>query len=375
MARILWHSCSPWSPSGYGQQTAIWIKELIKMGHEVVVSAYFGVSGSPITWEGIPILPGWGANYCSPSLLGHARAVQPDLIITLGDIWVMDHSILAQLPVAHWLPSDCRPMSLADKGVVEASGSELIAMSRFGQERFISAGFNPVYVPHGIDTDIFSPDGDREKTREAFGYTGKFVVGVNAANNDAIRKALPEMMLAFARFSKRHPDSLLSLHSGIHTDGGQDLEVVAENLGIGDLVQAVDQYQYACGLITPENLAHWYRGIDVLCAATFGEGFGIPIIEAQGCGTPVITTNGSAMPELNPHGISVDGDPFWNGVHKGWWIRPSVSEIEDGLEQAYLSQKDLDRNQIREFALTYDKDVVAEKYMKPAIETLLERKG
>ena len=44
MSNLLWHSCAPWAPSGYGSQTGIWTQELTKMGHEVVVSSYWGVS-------------------------------------------------------------------------------------------------------------------------------------------------------------------------------------------------------------------------------------------------------------------------------------------------------------------------------------------
>ena len=50
------------------------------------------------------------------------KAVQPDLVITLGDVWVLDRNLLRELPVAHWLPGDCRPMSTADAAVVEAGG-------------------------------------------------------------------------------------------------------------------------------------------------------------------------------------------------------------------------------------------------------------
>ena len=98
------------------------------MGHEVLVSAYWGLSGAPTQWNGITILPGFGANYCSTSLSQHCKAVQPDLVITLGDVWVLDANLLREMPVAHWLPSDCRPMSVADSNVVNASGAQLVAM-------------------------------------------------------------------------------------------------------------------------------------------------------------------------------------------------------------------------------------------------------
>ena len=178
MARIMWHSCAPWAASGYGTQTSIWTQELQRLGHEVVISTYWGIQGGATQWNGMTILPGYGANYCSTSLYQHAKAYNPDLIITLGDVWVMNADILRDLPIAHWLPVDCRPMSLADSNVVQASGAQLIAMSEFGFERFKRAGFNPVYVPHAIDPSVFKPLPNKEELRRAAGLSeDAFVIG------------------------------------------------------------------------------------------------------------------------------------------------------------------------------------------------------
>lgn len=375
MARILWHSCASWSPSGYGQQTALWTLKLRDMGHEVFLSTYWGLNGSPTQWNGITVLPAFGGNYSSPSLRQHARHIGPDLVITLGDVWVMDPNVLKELPVAHWLPADCRPMSMADRGVVETGGASLIAMSRFGHDRFREAGFgNSLYVPHGIDFSTWRIPEDRAALREAAGIgPDTFVIGVNAANNDAIRKAPSEMLLAFAKFLQSRPDSLLYLHTAVHCDGGQDLECLSENLGITDRVRVVDQYRYSAGLIQPSDLADWYGTCDVLLAATYAEGFGLPIVEAMACGTPVVTTRCSSMEELNPDGIQVDGEPFYNGVHKAWWIRPSVSGMVAALEQAYEQRGDVDPVKLRESVAQYEVGRVAEEHMGPAVGELLER--
>jgi glycosyltransferase involved in cell wall biosynthesis len=353
----------------------LWSKKLREMGHEVYISCFWGLNGSPTQWEGITVLPGFGGNYSSPSLLQHTRHLDPDLVVTLGDVWVLDPVVLRELPLAHWLPADCRPMSTADRGVVEAGGSSLIAMSRFGQERFVEAGFpNALYVPHGIDFGVWKVPEDRQVLREAEGISpDTFVIGVNAANNDAIRKAPAEMMLAFAKFLESRPDSLLCLHTAVHCDGGQDLEFLAESLGITDRVKVVDQYRYDAGLIQPSDLAGWYGMCDVLLAATYAEGFGLPIVEAMACGLPVITTKCSSMEELNPDGIQVDGEPFWNGVHRGWWIRPSIAGMVAALEQAYEQRHDVDQEKLRESVREYEVGNVAEKHMKPAVDILLER--
>jgi glycosyltransferase involved in cell wall biosynthesis len=375
VARIIFHSCAPWSPSGYGSQCAIWSQKLKEMGHEVFISTFWGLNGSATQWEGITVLPGFGGSYCSPSLGQHAKHLNPDLVLTLGDVWVLDPAVLREIPVAHWLPADCRPMSTADRNVVEASGASLVAMSRFGQDRFREAGFgNALYVPHGIDMGTWTISGDRAGLRERAGISeDTFVIGVNAANNDAIRKAPAEMMLAFAKFLQSHPDSLLSLHTAVHCDGGQDLEFLAESLGITDRVIVVDQYRYSAGLIGPPDLNDWYNTIDVLLAATYGEGFGLPIVEAKACGVPVITTRCSSMEELNPDGLSVDGEPFWNGVHKGWWIRPSIPGMVAALEEAYERRGEVDRVKLRESVQPYDAGTVAEKHMGPVVDELAGR--
>jgi glycosyltransferase involved in cell wall biosynthesis len=343
------------------------------MGHEVVVSSFWGLSGTATQWNGITVLPGFGSGYCSPSLQQHARYVDPDLVLTLGDVWVLDPGVLRDLPVAHWLPSDCRPMSAADRGVLEAAGSQLIAMSRFGQARFAAAGISAAYVPHGIDFSVFKPQ-DRVALREARGLDPDlYVVGVNAANNDAIRKAAPEMMLAFAKFNQAHPDSVLALHTGVHCDGGQDLEAIAENLGITDRSMVVDQYRYTAGLIGADDMNDWYGCVDVLLAATYGEGFGLPIIESMAAGVPVITTRCSSMEELNPDGIQIEGSPFWNGVHKAWWMRPSPGEMWRALEQAYEQRGDVDPVKLRDSVAQYEVGRVAEEHMRPVVDELLER--
>ena len=78
------------------------------------------------------------------------------------------------------------------------------------------------------------------------------------------------------------------------------------------------------------------------------------------------------MEELNPDGIQVEGSPFFNGVHKAWWIRPSPGEIWRALEQAYEQRADVNPAKLRDSVAEYEVGNVAEKFMRPTVDALLE---
>ena len=116
-------------------------------------------------------------------------------------------------------------------------------------------------------------------------------------------------------------------------------------------------------------MAQWYGVLDVLSNASYGEGFGLPIVEAQACGTPVVVADNSTGPELCGAGWAVETSLYWNRGHSSWWGRPDIAAIADAYESALGKAAGL-REQAREFALAYDADVVAETYWKPALKAL-----
>ena len=60
---------------------------------------------------------------------------------------------------------------------------------------------------------------------------------------------------------------------------------MAARLGITAAVGFPDSYCYDLGMIAEEAMASWYNGLDVLSLCSYGEGFGLPLIEAQACGS------------------------------------------------------------------------------------------
>lgn len=339
------------------------------------MSAFYGLSGSAINWEGYTILPAGKSDFGTDVLIPHARTWGADLVITLMDFWklapIADQ--LAELNVAAWLPIDCTPLSKADKWVLERSHAHPVAMSRFGSRQLRIAGLEGAYIPHSVDTDIFCPPEDRELLRKEIGVDGKFVVGICAANSDALRKAWPEQFAAFAKLHKAQPETLLMVHSQAHNPAGFDLEQLADDMGIADAVMMSDEYAQNAGLMPDRMMAAWFGALDVLSSCSYAEAFGVPLIEAQACGTPVIATNGSAMAENSIAGQTVHGQKFWNPVHRSWWVRPNVQSI---VEEYFRAFKRTDkaahdaRGKAAAFGTKFGSDAVAKFYWGPLLEQL-----
>lgn len=352
--RIMIHSNAPWVPTGYGRQTAILAHDLTSRGHEVAISAFYGLSGDGFTWNDVRIFPAGMDSYGTDVLIPHASQFLADVVITLMDFWKLQ-PIASQLQdapfvTAAWLPVDCSPLSHMDEATLRASNAVPVAMSQFGHEQLQRAGFDALYLPHRV-TDMWPHD--RAQARESLGLDGDtFAVGICSANRDAIRKAFPEQFEAFSLFHAKHPDSMLYVHAQAQSRGGLDLVALADSMGILPACRFSDTYAQTSGLFDRATLREWFSGIDVLSCTSMAEAFGVPILEAQYCGTPVIVSDVSAMPEnAAPCMPKVKTERFWNPVHRSWWGRPKTQEIAKAY--ATVAAKDL-HAQAKAFADGYD---------------------
>lgn len=339
--RILIHSNAPWTPTGYGRQIKLLAPQLKELGHNVAISAFYGLSGGPIDWDGITVFPAGNAPYGTDVLPYHAMNFGADVVITLMDFWKLRPAAdaLRNFRVLAWLPVDCKPLGRPDREALLASGAQPVAMSRFGSNVLAADGFQPFYVPHGVDLEVFKPPADREALRTELGLDEFFLVGICAANSDAFRKAWPEQFEAFAAFADARPDARLMVHSQVRSNNGFPLDQLAADIGIADKVIFSDQYPQTAGLMGDDMMADWFGCLDLLSACSYAEGFGLPIMEAQACGTQTVVTDASAMRELAA-GDVVSGTPWWNPIHRAWWSRPDVNDITDAYEAAYAAKRD-----------------------------------
>lgn len=371
-------SNSPWSKTGYGGQTRLFLPRFKAAGHDPACIAFYGLEGSLIHWMGIPVYPRHRHQYGMDVAAGHTLHHGARVMLSLVDAWILEPALLSLIHFAPWFPVDCDPLPEPITRVLRHA-YERITMSRYGERVAREAGFDSTYIPHGYDPTIYHPQ-DKAEARKKWGWPADaFIASMVAANKGVpSRKAFPQQFEAFALLAAKHSDARLYVQS--YTDqageyGGYRLVDMAERFGIADRVLWADDYQYLLGY-PDEYMAQVYAASDVLLHVSMGEGFGIPIIEAQACGCPVIVGDWTSMGELVRGGWQVHQDEaerFLTAIG-GFQYLPHPAAIADRLESAY-SLKDAPAMgaAAQRVADDYAVDVVMERHWLPFLNRLEAR--
>jgi glycosyltransferase involved in cell wall biosynthesis len=369
-------------PTGYGNQTGLFTP-LLKAHYDIRISSFYGLEGTSLEWEGIKVLPTLGGTYGNESLPQHAERFfgkpRDGLVVTLMDVWVLDAKMCADFDMACWVPVDHKPVPPRVSAFFRESQAIPLAMSRFGMEQL--AEFDPIYVPHGVDTSVYKPY-SKALAREKLGMDpDAFMVGMVAANKgNPSRKSFATVLRAFAEFRRKAENAKLYLHTDIEGmwSSGVALPPLIEALGIpSEAIGHPESYVVHFHPMSGKAMAHVYSAMDVLVNPSMGEGFGIPVLEAQACGVPAIVTDFSAMPEVCGAGWTVSGQPWWTSQNS-WQMLPDVGDVAEALDECYrmppAARKQLSE-QARSHALQYDVEVVLRDYMLPGLEAAQERLG
>ena len=369
--RILWHSNSAWTPTGYGVQTNNFTEALHKEGYPVAISSYYGLEGGILKMEGIPCYPKMMSTWGEDSIVHHSKDFQADVVITLMDIWPLQTSFKDQVrwiaitPVDH---DEVPPPVL----VRAREAWKVVAYSRHGQEAFKRKGIEATYIPHCVDTKVFKPL-DKKESRKTFAIPEDcYLVGMVAQNKSSSpsRKSFQQALEAFRDFAKDKPEVRLYLHTIMDTSQtGMNIMEYCNFLGIGEKIIWTLPYNYLYKF-GPEDLAKLYSSFDVLLNPATGEGFGVPIIESQACGTPVVVGDWTSMSELCGSGEKVDWSEKWFTPLAAYQFFPKVGSIVKALEKIYIGPKYDMKVKAVEFAKQYDVDKVVKDYFVPFLESI-----
>ena len=305
-------SDSPTAPSGFGNVTRFVCSGLAARGHQISILGW-QARGAPSSWQGIPVYPVRNDHLGGDVLLTYLQKLRPDVLVTLADVWwltylanplIANFMRMAGIPWALYYPID------GDMGKerLPASWARIletvnlpIAMSQYGRDITISNGVTPAYIPHGVDTQVFRPPADKDAAKRALGYEARFVILSDARNQP--RKMLPRTLEIFKRFSRNKPDVLLHLHCDPDDPASRspeyyyDLRADIAFLEIGDQVRLTQGMSIDSGL-TLDRLAAIYQAADVHLLSSWGEGFGLPTLQAAAAGVVPMASDYTASREL-----------------------------------------------------------------------------
>ena len=317
----------------------------------------------------------------------------PDCMITFFDIWIAempdfqnrDFFLDIHQKWIPWIPVDHDPSPV---GITNQARKAYhpVAMSRFGQRMLKNEDIESTLIPLGADTSVFRPVKDIEEKRENREYMtphsipmtpgnsaewnpDDFIIGVNAAPKDPVRKNFVGMFDAFKIFLEQNPDARKDARMHLHTwknfPGGWPLGFLAKERGIDSLCRVTHPYAMYCGL-NEDAMGKMTRSWDVLFNLATREGFGIGIAEANASGVPPIVTNFTSMPELvEGHGWVIDYTKLELTNLLSYGAEADVFDAADALEDAYNHPDKVKAlgEKARTFSLDYDWEVIAQLWV------------
>ncbi len=208
-----------------------------------------------------------------------------------------------------------------DAATLNAAGL-VIVPSRWQVDCFRRSGVTaPIEVaPLGYDPLVFHDDGSEPEVC-TFGTAGALVAG-------GMRKNAQRMIDLFRRAFPTERDVRLRVKispTSPVVDTHDDPRV--------DLIRTTLPYP---------QLAAWYRSLSAYLNGSFGEGFGLHLIEAMACGRPIITANYSGLTAYFdttvgyavPHTLV----PVHNDVYTGHWADPDDGGLIARMREVYADR-------------------------------------
>lgn len=399
--KILFLSNAPFSPSGYGVQTAGMCYDWVKKYNVRVLSNY-GVQGRMIGLNDLVILPALPADDNGGKT---ARFViqywKPDVFITLYDIWMgayvnANPANPLDLHPIHptWIPITMVDHEPAPEGTIRCArvAFKAVTPTRWSTNELKRHGIDPMYIPFGVYTNVFKPLGKKAEMKRSLEKRSvpftlsepavidedSFVVIINGANKDPYRKAFTRMFIAAQLFLENNPDAKSDFRIYVHSwmKMARDIPHGAKVLGVDKFCKGTSDYHAYCGVPDPA-MNNIYNAGDVFMHLSQGGGFEIPILEACAAGVPPIATDFISMKELTEgHGWLIPPKTKYMSPLDASQAIADEYKAADALEDAYNHPKKRSKlgKKAREFSLQYDWSVVNPLWYRLFDNIILTRK-
>ena len=328
----------PFSQSGVGIQTRLFIESLLETGKYEVISIGGASKHDDYTpfmtekykekWKIFPV-KGFGSKELIRSLI---TTQKPDLMWLMTDprffqwLWEMENEIRANLPIVYYHVWDNYPYPKFNAASYE-SNDAIVSISKLTEDivKTVSPEVDSYYLPHVVDTDVFKP---LPKARvyaflkhNNIDPTEKRIFFWN--NRNARRKQTGSLVWWFKEFLDEvgHDKAMLIMHTDPLDPHGPNLVANLEDLGLTN-----GQIFISNQKIPEPMLAAFYNMADCTINIADAEGFGLSSLESMACGTPLISTMTGGLQDQIFDGTN------WFGIG----IEPSAKAVIGSQEVPYI---------------------------------------
>lgn len=223
-----------------------------------------------------------------------------------------------------------------------------IAMSHFGQQAMPEASV----VWHGVDHNVFKPQ-DRKDAKRRLGFDADRFLILRVDKN-SFRKDYPDSWRALRPLLRKYSDIDVHFHCLPVAFDGYDMRAVMWNdEDIRDRVSFSPNLTGYNGW-SIDHLATLYAAADLFVSTSWGEGFGLTLLESMACGTPVIATDCSSVTEVvGAGGVLIPPAGPIPAPAGQYQMLPDVPAFTAAIEHYYQSagmRRDLRENAIKQAA-------------------------
>lgn len=177
-------------------------------------------------------------------------------------------------------------------------------------------------IPHGLDTELFSPKPEWDSVENL--ETEKQSPSILFFANVVKRKGIFTLIEAFPEVAREFKDCKLRI-----AGAGRDLDQAKQRvrqLGCADQVEFLGHTEHA-------DAPTLYQNCSVYCLPSYGEPYGMTVVEAMSCARPLVVTDCGALPHLvhDQGGLRVPaGDPKALSLALAWLLRHPEKRKEMG---------------------------------------------
>jgi glycosyltransferase involved in cell wall biosynthesis len=233
---------------------------------------------------------------------------KPDMVLTVGDFYMLPKiSFVMAHPGnfrwVHWGTLDSAPLDFYSRESLNWLHYAFFQSHHAAIECKIKnpALMGEVVYP-SVDEKIFYKTEDKQALKKQYKLDSFNVLICNARGQQ--RKNVPVLIDAFKQVLQEIPETTLILASGMtqtktddnHLDG-YDLDRFVSEQGLTDYILLPRSIENK-GPIDDETLNLQYNLADINILPSWGEGFGLPFIEAGICEVPSIGVDNSAVHEI-----------------------------------------------------------------------------